>query len=347
MRIGRMCRLDPMRLSSLLAVVVLVTFTSQCERARTLIKKAEEAGGSESLPKSIEGGGTDPSLQALVDQTAGGVIFRKDLPFPQNIEVRYMSRLEVKNARGLSQSALGVGSASISGNSGEGVWIERFPGAARLTFLKEPVSIQAHGVDSPVPDGHAGGAADRVEGGEAVIEKTGPVVFRYDGERWKSDRTRDILLASRMAEMEETMPTYLASAGAAPRPLWFSTRRYRPGDSLKLEGGNLEMMIDGVEGGVITLTMEAVEEIDGHPCGRFKVEGNYKLRGHLMPDGQTLDSDATITRGTAWFSLIYPIILREEYETVQTMRAGKDGSGFDIQGAMDLRHEREWKVVER
>jgi hypothetical protein len=60
--------------------------------------------------------------------------------------------------------------------------------------------------------------------------------------------------------------------------------------------------------------------------------------------GESSDSEITINSGKVWCSLIYPLILREEYQTVQTMNRGSGkGPKMRVQGAIDTVIARQWK----
>jgi len=97
--------------------------------------------------------------------------------------------------------------------------------------------------------------------------------------------------------------------------------------------------------GAVTLKLESFEASGGHPCGVFAVTGSYRALAVPSPDGEVSDTDVSISSGKVWLSLIYPIVIREQLETVQTIViGGRSGHATRIQGNMSQVVDRQWKT---
>lgn len=72
----------PLLLVLLVSVIPLVS----CQKVKELVGKAKVASGSS--------GEMDKALEALMDRAPEGVKFRKDLPFPANVECRLSSSMK-------------------------------------------------------------------------------------------------------------------------------------------------------------------------------------------------------------------------------------------------------------
>ena len=77
-----------------LTVIAISLVSFACDKVRNLTDKAKSTVASEVAKKSGGSAGSkpDPELQKLVDQTPEGTVFRKDLPFPKQIEVKVTRR---------------------------------------------------------------------------------------------------------------------------------------------------------------------------------------------------------------------------------------------------------------
>jgi hypothetical protein len=143
-----------------------------------------------------------------------------------------------------------------------------------------------------------------------------------------------------------SLPEVLVGQGILARTQWFSsTRRWIGGDKFVLEGESMALLFPGKSSGKVTLTYEAAEALEGHPCGRFSIQGDLSLKGAVGLGGESSDSEITINSGKVWCSLIYPLVLREEYETVQTQVQGKGrGPRFRVQGVIRQVTARQWNL---
>ena len=75
-----------------LGLICLTSFS--CQKVKDLADKVRSKISGEIAKQAGQSAGSevDPALQKLVDQTAEGVIFRKDLPFPTTIHVKTSTR---------------------------------------------------------------------------------------------------------------------------------------------------------------------------------------------------------------------------------------------------------------
>lgn len=313
-------------------IALLVLATISCDKAKSLVGKARSAVASEISKKSDGSGSTtpDPELQKLVDQTAEGVLFRKDLPFPSQLEVK-VTRIDELSLRTSEASAIEKTSRQVKGSQIDVEKIERSGGQIRYTNLEN--TFIEFGVD---------------EEKKAEIRKTAtaskPLVFIKSGDHWKSNGT-DFLSAALSKTLSPVFDDLLIENALAPRSLWFGKRRFKIGDQVKVTGFTLPMIIAGKATGEMNLTLESFEAVSGHPCGVFKVTGDYSRKQVPAFDGGLTDEDVTLQSGKLWLSLIHPVILREEADTIQTISSGGRGNlSTHGRGTVKSSVIRQWKI---
>lgn len=146
--------------------------------------------------------------------------------------------------------------------------------------------------------------------------------------------------------LEGDVPQLMVETGAHPRVQWFSSSRlWRKGDGIMLTGNTLKILDPYDVSGKVALKFEGEEAVGGHPCGVFSLSGDLRISGQLQVDGSHQDVDISVNSGKIWASLLYPVIIREEYDTVQTaiQREGKRGGPeAKIQGAIGVKKCRNW-----
>ena len=312
---------------------------SSCDKARSLANKASSVVKDKFAEEaSNQGSKVDPELQKSVDQTAEGVVFRKDLPFPPRIEIRTTRRRSIE-CRLLSQSVFEKRAESISGTEVRVSKIERASHHVRYTLEESSFSIPSKDPEKKEDQKTANPL-------EPSPPSTRPINFRKKDGKWIADATDDFRSAVVAKQISPVFDRLLADHAAAPRPLWFSKRRFKPGDRIEVSGETLPMLMEGAKKGAINLVLEKFEAVDGHPCGVFQISGNYTRKDFPDFDGTVADEDVTISSGKMWFSLIYPIILREELETIQTFSAGPGGAQASRgQGSVKISVKRSWKSI--
>lgn len=281
-----------------------------CEEAHEFLGVEEivVAAASELLP----GGRVDGELGALVVRQDGGVRFRRDLPYPDELAVERSREVEFRDVRKLQTNAFGRESLLINQVSAATLSCRKSPGR----FLLKPDEIV---VRTPVTldNGKRGFKDERTPEEELSAQE---FVLTQNG--WKSRQRQgavDFRSLLRGGELEPVLPEMMVTCGVHPRSQWLSSSRlWKPGDELVLTGSALKMIHAGDVSGKATLTFEGEEPINGHPCGVFRVVGDYDLREAMDYDGLVVDETGSLEEGRIWASLLYPVLLRTEFECIVT-----------------------------
>lgn len=324
-----------------LPFIAIALATGSCEKVKNLASSARDAAakkiGKTAAAATTPANASNPELQKLVDQTAEGAVFRKDLPFPASLEVKTTRKEEV-SGRTVQSSAIGTEVAPVNGTRTTVAKYERAGDQVRYTLLEssfaEPIvgAPPADGKKPPAPPAPAAPASP-------------PVIFNKSGNTWKADRSQGFRAAALSQSISPVFDELLIDAGLAPRSLWFTGKRLKPGDKLTITGKSLPMLLAGNATGNLTLTLTAFEPVHGHPCGVFEFSGNYSRKQVPDFEGNFTDMDVTVQSGKLWLSLLYPVVLREEADTIHTTHSGTSG-GLAVrgQGAAKVSVTREWKA---
>ncbi len=315
-----------------------------CEKVKQMAENAKTAVNQELQTQTTAAtaqAAIDPALQQLVDQNEEGVIFRKDLPFPQQVTVKSTLKREI-SGRFFHTSELGKRVENIKGTELTVCEMERAGSTVRYT-LKETSFI--------VP------AAEKDKDGKLVDKKVAhplrpqvpsmkPVQFRQDGGTWKADGANDFRLVVLSRQLSPVFEQLMIDQSLAPRPLWFAKKRLKIGDEMSIGGASMPMLVAGGAQGSMKLKLEAIEPVAGHPCGVVSVSGTFSRQGFPDFEGRVQDEDVTIENGKLWLSLIYPVIIKEEFETIQTFKPAAEG-GIVGRGQGTIKHslQREWKPM--
>lgn len=338
----------------LISLCCVLPFAS-CGKIRAAVNKAKSAVGNasdNSASKSetvIAGGQVDAGLEALVDRDESGFRFRKDLEFPTRVQVRKVSSVRYYNVRVMRRSALGTENLSMDGTT-ETISQWRLKGdrlelsLEKMTFTLPPEKMPKSDGKNPNP-----AAAQQAPVGQAIpMERMAQMkgTFVRSGNGWRAENARsgDFLRATWLQKMEPGLESLAIEAGVLPRTMWFGKPRWKEGASMTLEGENLRMIeIAKKAKGKVQLLFEGEEPVGGHPCARFAVSGNYSAEGRAGEDGGKSDAEITISSGKVWFSLIHPLVLRQELDTVVTVSTESDGVPTKIQGRAVVTLSSEWK----
>lgn len=328
-------------------------------QAQTTAKEAVAKVRGTKAPEKPAPVPPNPALQGLVDQTAEGAIFRADTPFPAQVRVRETRLLVFKSARALQQSAFGKQGVSLTGTMRQTTVYERNGGQLSLT-------LESAGFDAPVepkpqtpapaapptaPKPPAPGVKPAAGGGPAPALSFEPrgaklagskLSFSQHGSTWKPTHNTDFMLANLGREVASALPDLVADAGVLPRPFWFGKRRLKPGDTIPLSGAAMALLFNRQTTGKVDLKLESFEACDGHPCGVFSVTGAYHEKS-TSADGSKVDSEVTLNSGKVWLSLVHPILIREELDTIQTRTTDASGMTLLIQGNVAVSITREWR----
>lgn len=322
---------------NVITIILLSLASFSCDKAKDLANKAKAAMDGKIAKKAGESGNikSDPALEKLVDKSPEGFVFRKDLPLPGKIEVRTTRRHEL-SGRFFEASAIGSHAQVVKGTQTVVTKLERAGSQVRYTMeqftFAEPVIEGADKSKQPAV--------------KELAPPTKPQVFSQTGATWKSADSGNFQAAALSMQLSPIFDSLLVENTLAPRKLWFGKRRFKIGDKLTVAGESLPMLVTGNAKGSLNLTFESMEAVKGHPCGVFAVTGNYSRKQFTDFDGNLTDEDVSIQSGKLWLSLIYPLILREETETIQSTKSGGDG-GLAIrgQGSVKVSVIREWKTI--
>ncbi|MEI7912179.1 MAG: hypothetical protein WCK77_21300 [Verrucomicrobiota bacterium] len=380
-----------MKIQRLLCIAAIGLAAVSCGKVRELAVKAKQAMEAKAAKSKAGAVVVDPALQALVDQTPEGAVFRKDLAFPDPLQVKVEQRLTFDPARIVVKSAIGNQVAAFSGTR---FFITRYERAGeRIDLTMESAGFSKPEVDkveaekakaakSKAEQTKADQAkadkakadktkADKARAGKSKLEQAkadqdaaaaaaAPAVpdeltsikeltgckigFVREGKGWKAGHSTDFKLAVWGRNLEPHLAAVCVDAGVLPRSYWLGKRRLKPGDCVALAGPELALMLGEGAVGTLNLKLESFEPIGGHPCGVFAVSGNYREAAVPGPDGEVFDADVSISSGKVWLSLVYPVVIREQLETVQTLSTGmRSGHSTLIQGSVSVAVTRTWK----
>jgi|TARA_B110000037_G_scaffold46432_1_gene56856 hypothetical protein len=213
-------------------------------------------------------------------------------------------------------------------------WV--FSAAEKLELLKS--GEKASSGDPEQKSAGLGKIVDRLVG--KVLE------FNYKGKVWKALPTKEFSTMVWGKNIEGTLGGTLVANGLLLRPRWFGKKPMKIGDPTRLANESLVLAFDDSKKGSLTMVFKGMEGVHGHSCGVFEVEGA------IVPDvvenekGQTIVSEITIEKGRIWFSLLHPVVLRMDFDTIQSVetREGRKLIG-QLQGEVKYKLHRDWKAV--
>ncbi len=317
----------------ILAALLAATAIS-CQKAHDLANKARTAVEAE-LAKVDDGDKPDSALEKLVDRTGEGVFFRKDLAFPKHLDVTTTRRVEL-DVRTSETSALGSESGTTKAIETNVNRLERDGDRVRYTLVKSTTAA---------PD--VAGTDQAVKPVESMLAPPSkPRLFLKSGGKWQIAADQGFRGAALSRDLAPVFDELLASYGLAPRPLWFGKKRMKIGDKLTVAGASLPMLISGAASGSLAMELVAFEPVNGHPCGVFTVAGDFSRKNFADFEGVFSDEEVTIRSGKFWLSLLYPVILREEADTIRTFKSGSRGGPISrAQGKVGVSVIRDWKIL--
>lgn len=316
----------------ILAIALLTATAPSCEKVKNIARKGRAAINSEIAARGEAGTKEDPALGKLVDRNEGGVVFRMDLPFPTQLEVRTTSVDEL-SGRVFEQSEIGTGGSNVKGT------------ATTISLLKRSgndVSYQL--VESVFREPLAEGQDEEKQKKEQLAAPF-TADFRKEGSKWKP-MTNDFHTATLVQSLSPVFDQLLVDNALAPHPMWFGKKRFKVGDTVSVSGKSLPMIVTGNATGNLELKLECFEAVAGHPCGVFSVSGKFSRQGFPSFDGSLTNEERTIETGKLWLSLLYPIVLKEQENSIQTINGGKGGgNAVHVSGSSIFTVTREWKPV--
>ncbi len=312
---------------------------SGCEKINGLLGRGETNGG---IAVPDPGGEVDSPYAGLVMRTADGVSFRRDLPFPTEIRGKVRIVEERKGVRVVGSSAIGRETEMLNGKVETLVSYMKRSGEFLLTLDRaEKDILEEDGEEMPdVVKPASSGAPE----GKTLHYLLGEKGWYHKGARNETD-FEVIVWADTVGE---DLPNLMVEAGAHPRSQWFSSARsWRVGDRIVLTGSTIKMLEPFNVGGRVSLVFEGEEAVGGHPCGVFAVEGAYSVKNRPNFQGERHDMEVTISSGRIWASLLYPVILHEDLETIRTVTARRGSTRKQMQGAVRLVRSRAWQPLQK
>ncbi|MBC8126072.1 MAG: hypothetical protein H8M99_02840 [Gloeobacteraceae cyanobacterium ES-bin-144] len=327
-----------MRRSLLIVTSILSMSLVSCDKAKELVGKASNALKKGSGAKDADTGSeVDATQQKLVDQNSEGVIFRKDLPFPQRLEVRTTIEREM-SGRFYQTSEIEKHLNEVKGTRIFVTKLERSGNHVRYT-------LEQAGFSNPLEQSNDEKklVADPFKQDAPTNQ---PVTFQKAGNDWKAAEGSGFRATVLSKQLSPVLADLLVENALAPRPLWFGKRRMKIGEQLVVSDSTLPMLLVGNASGKFTLKLESFEPVAGHPCGVFSISGDFSRKKFPDFEGVFTDEEVTIQAGKIWLSLVYPIILKEEFDTIQSFTSGgKGGLTEKGQGAVKVSVRREWKIL--
>jgi hypothetical protein len=323
----------------ILTPFVLLPLLASCDKAREIANDAS-AKVREKVVSAAAGKEEpiDPEFAKLVDRNEEGAVFRKDLPFPGRIEVNETTNSDIR-MRVFESSAIERRSSNLNGLMTGIEKIERNGDHVRHSRsemrLTDPTSKDAEGkpkVLSENPLGTPGPGPQRV--------------FHRRNGKWEADAGSGFAVTAQSKDLAPVLDVLLQEHALAPRPQWFAKRRLKVGDEVTLTDESLPVLIGGGAKGTLKLKLESFDAVAGHPCGVFSIAGDYSRRQFPSFDGVFTDEDVTIQSGKVWLSLIHPLVIRWETDTIRTSKTGtKGGQLTHGQGTAKVTLIREWKTL--
>lgn len=252
--------------------------------------------------------------------------------------------LDYNKVKVVDVSALGKSTKTLDYATETEIWCDKNPGLFELRLDKAGQRVLTAEEEEQIIE---------IETNRASGLEGQSLRFALSEEGWRArhdEGSVDFKEAVWADSMEGNVPHLMVETGAHPRAQWFSSSRvWRVGDGITLTGSTLKILDPYDVSGRVSLTFDGVEAVGGHPCGVFSIKGDMRVKDQLQVDGSNHDVEITITSGKLWASLLHPVLLREEYDTVQTLvhREGKRGGPeTKFFGAIGVKKCRNWSPAE-
>ncbi len=315
------------------SIALLFLAQPSCEKVKDLARKGRAVLDAELAAKSADAAGqVDSTLEKLVDRTEEGVVFRKDLPFPKELEVRTTSVEEVFG-RVFEKSEIGSSGANVNGTTTTVSVLKR--SGDRVSYeLVESIFTK------PLSEGQ-----DEAKQEKEQLIAPFTAAVKKEGSKW-TPLSNDFQTANLVQSLSPVFDQLLVDHALAPHPMWFGKKRFKIGDSVSVSGKSLPMIVTGNATGNLDLKLESFDAVAGHPCGVFSVRGNFSRKEFPSFDGSLTSEERTIETGKLWLSLLYPIVLKEQENSIQTVKGGQGGGhSVHVSGTSKFTVTRDWKPV--
>lgn len=295
----------------------------------------------------------DPELKKLVDVSAEGYHFRRDIPFPPHIKVISTEVTKLKKVRFVGKSQFGEGPMVLSTRADEVMEYEMAGRAARIT-MKENTTRKLISPSEKlakleaIAEAQKNGEASPVDNDKIVDRLVGKAVqFNYDGKAWKTKQSKAFATMAWGKELEDQVTSVLQANGLLSRSRWFGKDRMSPGSETSLTGKSMDLVFDDGEEGKLEMVFKGMEGVHGHPCGVFEVTGSRTFE-KIDAEGNDVTGEETIQAGKVWCSLLFPMVLRMDLDLIISHETRAKGKLIgQQQGDVSLMLHREWKPVSR
>lgn len=320
-----------------------VSFTAACVLFAGCDKAATIFSGAGLEPNAsaakAPGGPVDSELGRMVKRSDTGVGFRRDLPFPTRVDGRLNITMEYKNFRVLETTLVGKESRTLNHTIESEKVFHKEPGIYAMTLEKNGRAVSLGNkanLGDVIPDYE-----------ERRLLESQSLRFVLTEQGWKPRQDGDSVDFRRAVwsdSLKDSVPKMMVESGAHPRTQWFSSSRYwKPGDRIVLTGSAIKMIEPNDATGRLELIFQGEEAIAGHPCGVFRVSGDVRINNMISMNGDSCDTDIYISEGKIWASLLHPVLLREEYETLQSLTPKNSSVSNKMQGGIKVIKSRSWE----
>lgn len=317
-----------------MAIALVMTGCDRIKRAAgEASERVKETAGevTEKVGLEVPGhSGFAPEWRTLVDFDGTSYRFRRDLEFPERVLVEEARRIEVSNGRVFDRSALGSSSIPLDGafeaeTSYRG-GVDRMDVTVRksrfILPLLEGAQEGAEAAKLPdLPDEIRILVAGDLEGRTAQLG--------WNGSRWRmaGNLGSDFRQLNWTDALGDGMPVLQRICGVMPRPMWLGEKRYAFGAVVEVEGEALQMVTGFPARGKMSLEFLRVDDVQGHPCGVFRIKGDLDANAVPRPDGMSEDLEWSVSEGEVWMSLVHPVLLRSDTKAVSTVRRHQSQTG--------------------
>lgn len=319
---------------------------SGCDKAKelseTVKSKADEV--SSKMSKTLENRLKEPAVESdlnalsrLVDHNEDGYVFRKDLDFPTELKVETVYKRKI-SGRIFHKSELGQKVEAVNGKETVSAGFNRKASTVIYDIKGSSFELPSTGEEDAKPE-----KAPNPFHMAPPLDK--PVTFTRGSTGWKVKAGGDFKLMAFGQQLSPVFADLLVENAVLPRPLWFSANRVKIGDEIELSAAALGMVVSGKAEGKVKLKLKAIDEVNNHPCGVFSIKGEFTRSSFPNLEGRLIDQEVSIESGELWLSLIYPVILKEKLQTIQTFSPSSGGSTVGKgQGTIDTLVVREWQA---
>ena len=188
-----------------------------CDKARELADKAVSEVREKIDAGEAAAAAADSELAALVDETEEGVVFRKDLPFPESVEVKE-TRREEWSGRLIFRNEIESRVETLKGVRSTTRTLARSGAEVRHRIEESAFTLPVAGDGKSAPKSLA-------DPFKSAASDEPSITLRKDGDAWKPVPADDFRSGFIARELSPAMPELLVEHALAPRPLWLTAKK--------------------------------------------------------------------------------------------------------------------------